>query len=224
MRRATLIVAAVVLATVVAVPAIGLAATDSHDGDGQATETAPGEQLAGVVGVQGAELDGELDKRAFGIALAQAETQAAQADAVAAQLGAVEQRLSALEERKDRLDERREAGEISEGTYRALVAELSAQMANVKALTDRSASAAEQLPAELLDERGVDAERIGTLRDRANELSGPEVAEIARGIAGPGVGQTPTDGRPVEVPERPERAGPPDDAQPGNGPGNETGQ
>jgi len=37
--------------------------------------------------------------------------------------------------------ERREAGEISEGAYRAQVAELSAQMADARALTDRSASA-----------------------------------------------------------------------------------
>lgn len=221
MRRAThILVVAVALAVIVAVPAVGLAATENHNGDGQATETAPGERLAGVVGVQGAELAGELDKRAFGIGLARAETQAAQADVVAAQLDAVEDRLTAIEDRKARLDERREAGEINEGTYRAQVAELSAQTANAKALTDRSASAAEQLPADLLAERGVHTERIRTLRDRASELSGPEVAEIARRIAGSGVGQTPADGRPVEVPERPEQAGPPDDDdQPGNGTG-----
>ncbi|MEF8814252.1 MAG: hypothetical protein V5A55_10610 [Halovenus sp.] len=49
------------------------------------------------------------------------------------------------------------------------------------------------------------------------------MAEVARKIAGPGVGQTPTDRRPVDVPDRQEQAGPPDE-RPANGTGNDPGQ
>ncbi|MFW6435150.1 MAG: hypothetical protein ACOCY1_02115 [Halovenus sp.] len=213
MRRTTvlgtLVLAAVLL---VAVPAVGLAAdTTSASAALQenetANETAPGERLSGVVGVGEAELEGDIDKRTFGLQVANASTQQAQADVVADRLGDIEQRLDGLEDRKEELDRQRAAGEISEGKYNAEVARLATETETVKALNNQSAQVAGELPADLLEERGVNATRIQQLSERAGELSGPEVAEIAKGIAGDRVGETPGGDRPIDVPDRPERPG-----------------
>lgn len=226
METTTLVVAVMtVLAFLVAAPAAGIATVDdaqtvqdtlldSDEQHAQANETAPGERLSGVVSVSEAEFEGDLDQRTFGIKLAQAESQEAQADVLNETLQDVEQRLTELEERKASLQDQRNTGEISEGKYRADIARMAAESQTAQQLTNQSAQAAGELPTEILDERGVNVTAIQTLQDRANELTGPEIAAIAQEIAGPAVGDTPAQDRPVEVPDRPERpgdAGPPGD-------------
>ena len=220
MRRTTLVLAlAVALSMLVAVPAVGLS-TGSDDGDvnnqpgesqatnaTQASGTAPGEQLSGVVGVQEMELEGDIQQRSFGMQMASAESQERQAAVVAERLDAVEQRLTALEERKATLERQFENGEISDGKYSASMARMAAQTHVLQQMTNQSEHAAGQLPAHLLEEQNVSTERIQMIRQHAGELSGPELSEIARGIAGPKMGHTPVDDRPVEVPDRPERHG-----------------
>lgn len=195
----TIAVAVVLVVSVAGAPLAGAtpAANDAQESD----EIAPGERLSGVVGVQGAELEGELDKRTFGIAVAKAATEEARADVVAGQVHDVEERLDELEERKAELEEQRESGEISQGKYEAEVARIAAEAETAERLADASAEEAGELPAELLADRGINAEAIQTLKDDANELSGQEVAEIARSIAGNDVGA------PVGGSDRAERAG-----------------
>jgi len=229
MRAQTAIVAVALLVAVAAVPVVGMAATDGtvladqHENsteDGAETDAAgdanasvaPGERLSGVVGVQEAELDGEVEGRAFGIKVAQAATNESRADVVADQLRDVEQRLNETEQRRQELEEARENGSISEGKYRAEMAKLAAQTQTAKELTNRSENASEGLPAELLESKGINASAIQTLKDRAEQLTGPEVAEIARSIAGNAspVGAGPSDRGPGD-------AGPPEDRGPGDG-------
>ena len=224
MKRTSLIGALIVAAALlVAVPAVGLAADSASapaalQENETANETAPGERLSGVVGVGEAELEGDVDKRAFGIQIANASTQQAQADVVADRLSDIEKRLDEFEQRKEELDRQREAGEIGAGKYNAELARLAAETETVKQLSNQSAQVSAELPADLLEERGVNATRIQHLSERASELSGPEVAEIARGIAGDSVGETPGGDRPVDVPDRPERPGDrPGDDRPDNG-------
>jgi len=229
MRAQTAIVAVALLVAVAAVPVVGMAATDGtvladqHENsteDGAETDAAgdanasiaPGERLSGVVGVQEAELDGEVEGRAFGIKVAQPATNESRADVVADQLRDVEQRLNETEQRRQELEEARENGSISEGKYRAEMAKLAAQTQTAKELTNRSENASEGLPAELLESKGINASAIQTLKDRAEQLTGPEVAEIARSIAGNAspVGAGPSDRGPGD-------AGPPEDRGPGDG-------
>ena len=226
MRRTALIATlAVGLLVLFAVPALGFSsAAETHAQDGQdelhENATAPGERLSGVVGVQEAELEGDLDQRTFGIQIAQAASEGAQADAVGDQLTAIEERLSDLEERKAELEEKREAGEISEGQYRAGMAAVAASTESAMQLTNQTEDAAGELPRELLEEKGINVDAIQTLKDKAHELSGPEVAEIARDIAGPGVGETPAGDRIVGPPDHADGdGGPPhdDDDRPGQG-------
>ena len=242
MKRATFIVTfAVALALLVAVPVTGMAMADASadtnetetaqetdDLPDQANETAPGERLSGILGVQEAELEGDIEQRTFGIQIAQAASEGAQADVVGERLGAIEQRLNDLEERNNTLQEAREAGEISEGQYRAGMAILSAESQTTAQLTNQTEHVAGQLPADVLEAQGVNVDAIQTLKDRAANLSGEEVAAIAQEIAGPAVGDIPGSGPPIDLPvgedERPGNGGSDersddrsDDERPGNG-------
>lgn len=200
------------LLAVLAVPAMGIAPTADQVDDGD--EPAPGEQFAGVVGVQGAELDGDIDQRAFAVQFAEAADNETRADVVAQRVGDVDERLAELRERKDRLDTQREAGEIPEGKYRAQMATVTAEIRLLSRAANQTEHAAAGLPPGLLGERGVGVDAIQRLQQNASELSGPEVAEIARGIAGPGVGEPP--GHANETGPPPHAGGPSNDDRPGN--------
>lgn len=192
MRRTVAIaVFGVALLAVLAVPAMGIAPSDDAAAQADDTETAPGEQLAGVVGVQGAELDGDLEQRAFGIQFAQAADNESQADVVADRFASVDERLDELQERKATLEERYETGEIRAGKYRAEMAKVATEIRMLSQAANQTEQAAGNVPADLLEERGVNTEAIQSLKEKASDLSGPEVAEIARGIAGPDVGESP---------------------------------
>ncbi|WP_198560202.1 MULTISPECIES: hypothetical protein [unclassified Haloarcula] len=192
MRRATPVLLAVVLvvSTLAAVPAVTMAQeTETVAEEADENATPPGAQLAGVVSVQGAELDGEVQSRTFGVRVARANTDAAKASVVAEQVNDSEARLDELQQRKQALEQARQNGSISEGEYRAKAAQLHAETKNVQRLANETNETASQLPAEALEQKGIDAAAIKTLSQRASELSGPEVAAVAQGIAGPNVGQ-----------------------------------
>lgn len=203
---------AVVVAVVVALGAVGasLAAAQPSADPGAAGNDSvlPGERLSGAVGVNDAELSGELEDRAFGLAVARANTDNAKAAAVGDRLDAIDERLTELEERKAALNESRNAGNLSEGQYHARLARLEAQRRHAAEQTNQSAAVLTELPAAAVEQAGIDVNRIEQLREKAGELGGPEIAEIARNIAGNGVG-----GGPPGAGERsgPIDPGPPDD-------------
>lgn len=185
MKRTTLLVAALVVVGMLVVPATGALAQGTETDDGNETaEIAPGERLGGVVGVQQAEFDGEIERNAFSIALDRADDNATKAGLIADKLGQTETRLGELGERKAELQEKRENGTISEGQYRAQTAKMATEVETAKQQLNRSNATAAELPEETLRENGVNATAIRTLMNSANELSGGEVAEIARSIAG----------------------------------------
>jgi len=202
--------------------------TNGSENESGANETAnlsPGERLAGVVGVQGAEIDGEVESRAFEVALRESESNETRAGVVADRVNRTEERLAELEQRQRELRERRDAGELSQGAYAARMASTTARIESLSRGLNRTANASASLPAEVREERGVDDERLATLRERADDLRGPEVAAIARSVAGPGVGGpvgADRRGPPGNGTERgpPGNAGPPGNGPSGNGPGN----
>ncbi|WP_340098535.1 hypothetical protein [Salinibaculum salinum] len=223
-QRSTIVLAALLVAAVAAVPIAGMAATSdvpaqtnnsTNQNTTDANATAPGEQLAGVVDVQEAEIEGDVDERSYGIKVAKAATNDSKADVVKTQLDDIQQRLTELDERKANLTEARENGNISEGRYRAEMSRVVAETETAKRLANQSENVSQGLPADLLESKGINATAIQTLQERANNLTGPEVAEIARSIAGPNVGGPPADRGPGELPERPRQGGP--DERPGPG-------
>ncbi len=194
-RGTALLVAVVVLAGIVAVAPIGLAAAQDDAGGSNETSEAnetidvsPGERLSGVIGVQSAEISGEVESRAFEVGLNETETDAERAAFVAEQLNRSEQRLAEIEHRQRELRERREAGELSQGAFAARMAETSARAEQIKRETNRSAEVVRDIPEPVRTEQGLDEERLATLRERAGNATGPEVAAIARDIAGNDVG------------------------------------
>ncbi|GGM62768.1 hypothetical protein GCM10009017_11150 [Halarchaeum rubridurum] len=208
-----LLVSLLVVAAVVAVPMAGATtgidatnATPDDTANGTANDNgtiAPGERLSGVVGVQSAELGGDLEARSFGVRVARAESADAKAAVVAAQFDASETRADRLTDRLARLQQARRNESISHGQYIARVAETRAELDAVAAMANRSETVSAGLPDDVLRANGVNVTAIRSLRERAAEASGPEVAAIARTIGGP-------DGRaPANATERRNRTGTP---------------
>ena len=109
------------------------------------------------------------------------------------------ERLETLEAEREALRERKD--ELHRGEYQARMAQFTVEIRALEREIDRTERRA--------NETGVDTERLDRLRDDAANLSGPEVAEIARNLGG--VADPPGQGPP--------------DEKPGNGPhadGNET--
>jgi hypothetical protein len=143
-----------------------------------------------MVAVQGAEVEGELEGRTFGISIARANSDSARASVVADEVTELDSRLAELREQRRDLEAARENGNISDARYRAETAALSARTAAAEGQLNRTQAASDDLPADLLAERGVDASAIETLRTEARNLSGPETAAIARSIGGPNAGRS----------------------------------
>lgn len=182
MKGMTVLVALLVVAGTVAVPAVGAVIQEDRDDGDDAVQN--GDRIAGVMAVQEAELEGELDRHAYENDLERADDNATKAAVIAERVDASEQRLRALEERKAELDEQRESGEISESRYRAEIAGLAAEANAAEATLDRSEEAADGLPEDVLAANGVNVTAIQELRTDARELNGQEVSEIARRITG----------------------------------------
>jgi hypothetical protein len=183
MKRTGLLVALLVIVGMLVVPAAGVVAQETDDEDGKA-EIAPGERLSGVVGVQQAEFDGEIERNAFRIALERADDNATKASRIAEKLNQSQERLAELNERKAELQQQRETGNITEGKYRARMAKTATEIENTKQQLNQSNETAAQLPAETLEANGVNTTAIRALMNNASEMSGGEVSEIARSIAG----------------------------------------
>ena len=237
MKRTSLLVALAIVGMLF-VPVASVTAQETETEENG--EIAPGERLSGVVGVQAAEFEGEIERNAFRIGLEQADDNATRASHIAAKLNESGTRLTELDERKAELQEQRENGNITEGQYRARMARLAAEAETVRRQLNQSNATAAELPEQTLRENGVNTTAIRTLRMNASELSGPEVAEIARSIAGdrsgmvergsrgdrnatddrpgaPGVDRNDSapDERPDDRTEGSERAGPTDEQQDG---------
>ncbi|QCS41018.1 hypothetical protein [Natrinema versiforme] len=210
MNRTTSITLAAIL--VVATVAVPLAAASVASSGGVQDETdaseanesiKPGERFAAAIGVQNAEIEGNVSERAFGVRIANAASNGTKAAIVAEHHETADARLEELEDRLETLNESREAGNLSEGRYRAEVAKTVAEMQSIERRATTAETTAAELPPDALAANGIDLESIRTLRERAGELGGPDTAAIARSIAGddidrssgsePGVGG-PSDG------------------------------
>jgi hypothetical protein len=194
-----LIVATVAAAPVVGVAQTGTTADDSTEQTG--TPTAPGEQFAGVVGVQAAEVEGEIETRRLETRLESADSDEERARVVAETTNETVGRVEALRERREMIETAHENGTLSDGQYRARLARLATEIRTAERVANRSAEVTESLPAAALESNGVNRSAVGKLRRNASELHGQEVAEAARDIAGPEGGD--------------DRPGPPDGVGPG---------
>lgn len=176
--------------------------TDTAENETAENETTPGAMLSGTVGVQKAEMRGEIERRSFGFQVAQAASNDSKAQVLQRTQEHLHDRVGDLEQQRDRLHEARENGTISEAQYRARVTVLAAESAQVQTMTNASTQTARGLPVDVLEANGVNVTAIEQLHERARTMAGPEVAAIARQVAGPNVG-TPM-GPPDDMPGGPQ--------------------
>ncbi|WP_254762608.1 hypothetical protein [Natrinema marinum] len=194
-RTTTITLAALLVAAAVAVPLAAASVvsngTAQSDADAAGNDSIePGAQFAAAVGVQNADVGGELSERTYSVRIANAETNETKAAIVDDQLAATSARLERLEARLESLNESRAAGELGEDRYRAEVATTVARIGAVERQAAALERTAAELPERALADRGVDLESIRSLRDRAGGLGGPETAAIARSVAGDDVGRS----------------------------------
>lgn len=183
------LVAAVVLGTAVlptaALPLDGDRSVGAQQTAAPNASIAPGEAFAGAIGVQRQELDGVVETRAYGLSIAAARSEAGKAQVVADRTRSLEQRLERLQERRDELIQARRNGSMSDGRFRAELAQVAARARTVQRLANRSEAAARSLPEPVRRRHGINVTAIERLGQHARSMTGPEVAAIARGIAGP---------------------------------------
>lgn len=192
-RIGTVLLAVALVSALLAVPlgvsAVATAQTEPNESD----QVAPGERMAGVVGIQEASVSEDLSERRYETRLERADTDDERADIVAERRDEIERRLGDHRSELAELRTEREAGNITEGTYRARVATLAAEKGSTERAAARTSETASQLPADVLEERGVSVDELQALRANASELGGAETADIAREIGGPN-GSTPAAG------------------------------
>lgn len=162
-------------------------ATDQPDEDENAS-VSPGERLSAVIGVQEAELEGELGTRAFGLAIARAASDERLAEVVGEEYNETNASVHALERRREALNESLANGSIGRGEYESRLTVLAAQAQVAQRQANMTANASVGLPADLLAEQGINVTAIQRLQTSAANLTGPQVARIAQSIAGAGVG------------------------------------
>lgn len=181
-------------------------AVQDDPGNDSENETAPGARLAGVVNVQEAEVEGEVEQRSFGLQVAATASNASKAAVVARQAQSLDERLAELRERKQSLEAARENGTISAPRYRAEMAALAARISTLERLSNATAEVARGVPADVLVDHDVNVTAVEQLRTAAGDLSGPEVTAIARNVTG-ATGNA-TDGPPLGLPGGPSDDGP----------------
>lgn len=148
-------------------------------GDANDTSMPPGAQLAGVVNVQAAAVEGEIQRRSLALRLAAADSNSSLADVVTTQTSELQQRLAELQERKQALSAAERNGTIAPSRFRAEMAGVDAEIATLRGLVNATADAARSLPAEELASSDVDVTGIVELRENASNLTGPAVEDIA---------------------------------------------
>ena len=184
--------AVMLVATVAAVPLVGVAQTSTETATATPTgttgenTTAPGEQFAGVVGVQAAEVNGEIETRRFETRLDRASNATERARVVAETTNGTEERLAELRERRERIEAAHENGSLSDGQYRAQLARLAAEIRTTERMANRSAEVTESLPEGAVEAGGLNRSAVEEVRRNARELGGQKVSEAARDIAGRG--------------------------------------
>lgn len=173
-----LVVVAVVVATVPAgaLPALSASAgtATAQDGGVNASNASLGASISGFMQASAADTEGEVEDEMFSARFDNASEQR-RADLVENRAGTLEQRLDRLrEQRAELLNET--AGEHPSVADRAKAARLTARIHALQESIDTTSEAA--------DRAGVDVELLDELRRNAAELTGQEVAELARGLAG----------------------------------------
>ncbi|WP_162989766.1 hypothetical protein [Natronorubrum halophilum] len=187
----------------------------ADDGGDDAPESETGTSVSTFMQSSAADTESTVEAGMFEAKYGAADNDS-QADLVLERTNDLEGQLGELEAEREALSERED--ELHRGEYQARMTRLTVKIQALNRSAERTEHRAEKV--------GVDTERLAELRANASELEGPEVAEIARGLAGSS--GTPGDGTSAEpgnqsssTTQSQENAGPPAHAtSSGNGSAN----
>lgn len=208
-RTVAVMTVLVVLAGVVAaVPAGALVygASPAQSGAGvNGTNVSLGATVSAFMQASAAETRGAVDNRMFSAAFNRTADEQAKARLVTGRTKALEMRLDRLQAERAALLNGSDELTVAE---RAKAARLAARIESLQRAINQTDTAAERA--------GVNSTRLDTLRQNANELSGPEVAALAGGLVDNSTGGPPGDGPPGKQGDGGNGTGPP--VTPGEGP------
>ena len=200
-RTATAAAVAVLVVLSVAAPAFGMPVSSAGESPRWAqtttastgtNETSPGARLGGAVAAQGVAVGTEVESRSLRHQLNQSNSNDSKAAVLARQVNRSQSRLAALRTDRRQLETAYRNDSISESEYRIRATRLSAQISAVRRLNAQTSGVADRLPAESLRRNGVNVTALRSLRSMADEVEGPQIAAIAREIAGPQNGLGPS--------------------------------
>lgn len=154
---------------------------DETSEENNSTGVAPGQQLAGAVGAQGASVEGELWNRTLSDKLDNASTPGERAAVIENETETLEAYIESLERARGNLTEAWNGGEISESEYRTSLSAFIVRARLVEQRANRTARAAEELSVGVREIHDVNVTEIRNLSDRARELYHFE-DEIAREV------------------------------------------
>lgn len=196
--------------------------TEADSNETNETAAPPGARLAGAVGIHQAELEGEVQHRRLGHEIAGATSNGSKARVLGGETDRIRDRIHQLENRTEHLNESYENESMPDGAYHARLAKLSAEISTLERQLNTTETTARGLPAHVRQQHGIEDAELDHLRQRAHNMSGPEVAAIARQIGGPKAGH-PMGGPPENVPGHGSQDGQPGMGAPGpSGPPNDS--
>ncbi len=165
----------------------------SIEGETNESDTEMGDEIGSFMQVSAAQTSGEVDRGMFGASFDQA---ADREQVIQDRIDELEAEYDDLEARADSLDNA--SDDRPEPARQAQLLRLAVQLDSFnQSVTDAETRA---------EAAGVDVDQLEELRTNASELAGPEVAEIAQGLAGidsPGHADEERPGGPDEADDSP---------------------
>ncbi|WP_124177778.1 hypothetical protein [Natrarchaeobius halalkaliphilus] len=149
---------------------VGSAAETESDSDADSNETV---SVSSFMQSSAADAESTVESGLFETEYESAANDT-RADLVRDRTDDLEERLAALQAEREEL--RENATNLSSAEYNARITRLSVEVASLEQSVDRTIPRA--------NETGLESDRLDELRANASELAGPEVATIARGVAG----------------------------------------
>lgn len=195
------VLAALVLGGVVAVPAAGANVAgglfqEGEETDERSDEPTMGEEVSSFMQSSSADTDESVETEMFVTAYENADDERRQ-EVVTDRARTLEGKLDQLRSEREELRER--GSELNDTTYSARMSRLAVRIGALERAIDETEPRAA--------EAGVDRETIDQLRTETSNLSGPEIAAIARDLAGVDAPRGSSDDAPRS---------PPDDANSGD--------
>jgi hypothetical protein len=205
-----------VVAVVAAAPAVGAVGTTEvttlpENGTANESSASLGAQISSFMQASSAEANGSVDDGMW-VASFNSTNESDRERVVNGRVASIERRLDRLQDRLEALENARENGTIPEVAYVAQASRLNEQ---IDALTD-SINETDEAARRV----GVNDTRLDRLRTEASNMTGHEIARLARNLSvvGPPAGAGPPDdaGPPEDAGPDDDETGPPDDAGNGN--------